>query len=678
MADESRELQEAMQNLRNAMQGLGEDAEKSKTGIKAFGEAAKQGAANLTKGMGALGMQVARGNTEFKTLNTMVDITSNALAGMAKAIPFAGEAVAAGLKAAAEGAKFMLEQMDQTTKAFNDLGKVGALTASGMSGLQQQFVRSGLTLNSFAKVVGENSVAMARFRGVTGDGAEEFTKITGALTQGDISLRRIGMSADQIGESTAAFVTQQTRLGRSQSMTTNELINGTKSYALELDLLSKVTGMSREAIQKQQDAALSESRFRANYEELMATGREKEAKALMDLQTRMSTFGAEMGQGTRDLISGAANTDAARKMMASTGGAAADIIQRMKEGQIDQNQAQIELQAAMKSNREAQLQNAKFVDRANSSYADFSQIADFTNQDFSQGFTKAKTAQEAQLKGQDQLTNDTVKAQQSMEKMNRELQDLGFKFLPNAASAVNSVTSAMKGLVEFINDKVLGKGGGGGAGSEQIEFDAMGNPTGMPAAAGGAGPATLTQAEMSAGLRIKSPEATAGGSASPRLYEIAQLIQSKLGGDLKHFSAFNDSYHQGTNSQHAQGRALDFTLTDPGRSAAVAAMVQSMPGVNRVIDEYTNPSSRATAGHIHAEISAARGAILSGPMGGYRPNLTMHGTEAIVPLNTPAAQNTLPGMDNGLLAAQLERLDELVSVMKNQLSVSTKIMQYAS
>ena len=134
------------------------------------------------------------------------------------------------------------------------------------------------------------------------------------------------------------------------------------------------------------------------------------------------------------------------------------------------------------------------------------------------------------------------------------------------------------------------------------------------------------------------------------------------------------------NSNHNRGTALDFTLMDPAQAATVASMVQGMPGVSKVINEYANPSMGATGGHIHAEISAANGAILSGPSGGYRPNLTMHGTEAIVPLNSPAAQSMGlgGGETTGLMAAQLEKLEEMVSVMRNQLAVSQKIMQYAS
>ena len=149
---------------------------------------------------------------------------------------------------------------------------------------------------------------------------------------------------------------------------------------------------------------------------------------------------------------------------------------------------------------------------------------------------------------------------------------------------------------------------------------------------------------------------------------MAKTIQEKLGGDLKHFSAFNDSYHRGPNSKHSKGQALDFTLIDPSKASSVADLVRGIPGISKVIDEYANPSGRATAGHIHAEISAANGAILSGPMSGYRPNLTMHGTEAIVPLNS-GSQAALPGADMGM------KMEGLISVLRDQMDAQTRVMK---
>jgi hypothetical protein len=218
-----------------------------------------------------------------------------------------------------------------------------------------------------------------------------------------------------------------------------------------------------------------------------------------------------------------------------------------------------------------------------------------------------------------------------------------------------------------------GAGGGGGGYEAPV--------TGEVDLSGGGGEATPAKPSI-ANLRMKSGEATAGGESKAQLYEVAQLIQDKLGGGLKYFSAFNDAYHMDRNSNHNKGTAMDFTLTDPKQADAIAAMVQGLPGISKVINEYANPSSGATGGHIHAEISAANGAILSGPSSGYKPNLTMHGTEAIVPLNTAAQQASAiggaGGMDNGLMAAQLDKMDEMISILKNQLGVQTKQMQLSS
>lgn len=675
MAAENQELQQQMEELRKAMQGLDSATKKAGVGLDAFGKELKTLPSQVAKGMGNFAKTVGQGDTSFKALNTVVDMAANAMAGLAKSIPFAGEGLAAGIKATAEASKFMLEQMDQSTKAFNDLGKVGALTATGMSGLQKQFLASGLQLNTFTKQVAENSVALARFRGLTGDGAEDFAKITGELTRGtDDSLRRLGLNAEQIGETVGAFVTQQTRLGRAQTMTNAELAEGSKRYAYELDGLSKITGMSRDAIQKQQDAALSESRFRASINSL----NKEQQDGLIKLQTVMSSFGAEMGQGTRDLVSGAANTDAARKLMADTGGAAQDIIRRLKEGDITAAQAQKEMQQAVQNNLKAGEGYSQFVDQSASQFGNFANKADFATAAIDENGNLVKKTQAAQIKGADQLTEDTIKAQKSMEGLNIEIQKLGFTFLPQAASAVQSMTSAMHKFVEYVNKTIGGSTttGGGGGGQEGISGEFGGGDTGATA-----GPATLTAKEAGvAGLRVKSAEAYAGGGTSEQLAGVARAIQDKLGGDLKYFSAFNDSYERGPNSLHGRGRALDFTLNDPSRAASIANMISGIPGITKVIDEYANPTKSATGGHIHAEISAARGAILSGPSGGYQPNLTMHGTEAVIPLNSPAAQSMgLGGSENtGLMAAQLEKLEEMVSVMKNQLAVSTKIMQYAS
>jgi hypothetical protein len=699
MAEEFNDLKQAADAVRNAMQGLDEATKKSTTGLDAFGKEAAAQSKQLARGLGDFAKNVGKGDTSFKSLNSVVDIAANAMAGLAKSIPIAGDGLAAGIKATAEASKFMLEQMDTTTKAFNDLGKVGALTADGMKGLQRQFINSGLGLQTFQKQVGDNAIALARFRGMTGDGAEAFAEIAGKLTRGgDDSLRKLGMSAEQIGESVGAFVTQQTRLGRAQTMSSRDLAEGTKRYAVELDALQKVTGMSREAIQKQQDAALSESRFRASIHSL----NEQQQKDLLGLQTVMSSFGAEIGQGTRDLVAGAANTDAARKLMVDTGGAAQDIISRLQAGTISQTQAQQEMQAAIQRNLKAGENYSKFADGTTSQMGDFAAKADLAAAKLVDG-KLVKDAQNAQINRTDELTDQTVKAQKNMEGLNIEMNKLGFTFLPKAASAVESMTGAMEKFVKYVN-KTLGaaldEGGGTASGAGGTDYGAtaetinQGHYGGEDDAALRASPAyKAEQANLgggSSGPPSINPEdfvKFTGGTGSKdhfnklepgvreRFLKMAQDYNNLTGKKLQVNSAFRSPEEQaavnpGTNPKAAPGMSLH----NVGRAVDIQSDQRQYLESAGLLGTYGFKPLAGDPPHI----SAASGAIISGPTSGYKPNLTMHGTEAIVPLNSSTANAAGLGTDPGVMMAQLEKMDEMISVLKSQLSVSTKLLAYSS
>lgn len=713
MALENEELQRAMEELREAMGLLADATGDAANNTRKLTEAEKQFKKKLDltmQGLGGVakfGAAVGKGETDLKAFNGVIDTATGLVGSLAKTVPIFGEAIAGVAKGLGEAAKMAVDALDNTAKSFVEIGKVGGLTAKGMSGVRDQFIRSGLSLQNFQKQVVENAEALAQFRGLTGQGADDFASIVGDLTQGtDDSLRRLGLNAEEIAGTTAAFVKQQTVLGRAQSMTNKELAQGTAQYAKELDLISKITGQNREAIQKQQDAALSETRFRAVYEDMMAKGQVQQAKALMSFQTVISGLDKEAGQGLRDLSSGVAGTAAAQKLLNSTGGAAQDIVERLKTGQIDQAQAQIELKNAMNNNIEAQRQHGQYAKDAGETFIGLSgayKIGRAQFDKYGNVIEEAKNQQDAQAAGADKMTDATVSAQKNLEKMSQELNKLGFTLLPQAAVVVEKFSYVMTKAIEGIN-KQLGISGGAGGGKPTSAVEAnraaqakaksegagwLGQQwAGIKAGAshtfglgggGGGGGAPSGGADMS-GLKIKSPEAYSGGQTSEQLISVAREIQNKLGGDLKHFSAFNDSYHRGANSLHGQGRALDFTLNDPSKSAEIASMIKGIPGISKVIDEYTNPSGHATAGHIHAEISARNGfsGILSGPTSGYRPNLTMHGTEQISIQPNPNTGSSSPNSDSGIMQAQLSKLEELVTVMKSQVAISSKLLSYSS
>ena len=112
----------------------------------------------------------------------------------------------------------------------------------------------------------------------------------------------------------------------------------------------------------------------------------------------------------------------------------------------------------------------------------------------------------------------------------------------------------------------------------------------------------------SSGLRLKSSEAIAGGDAHPGINRLCQLIQSQVP-NFRYFSALNDAFHKRTkpNSKHAQGLALDFTLTNgaSGASQAMSVVAGILRTANMgpndflLLNEYAKASAGATGGHVH-------------------------------------------------------------------------------
>lgn len=115
------------------------------------------------------------------------------------------------------------------------------------------------------------------------------------------------------------------------------------------------------------------------------------------------------------------------------------------------------------------------------------------------------------------------------------------------------------------------------------------------------------------GLRIKSAESIGGGQVRGYTAEFAQLTQDLLGNKLTRFTAFNDRYHKGTKSKHATGNAFDFTVRSAKEAeesiASLNEMAKKYGFTIKTINEYANPSKRATGGHVHVSVLGYNGNV---------------------------------------------------------------------
>jgi hypothetical protein len=520
-------------------------------------------------------------------------------------------------------------------------------------------------LDKMVQLVAQNSETLAKFSLTAADGTNAFAEGM-AQIQRDGQLRNLGKTTDDINAAGAAFIRQQVSAGRSQTDIGNSLGAQTKAYILELDRLQRLTGTNADALQKQQDEAMAEDAYNQVMSELKqraSAGDDVAKEQIKKITETMARMGPEM---RKEFIMGIGGDVSAQSKLFMT-------MPSLLRNTMDETVST--QQTLQEANRDTANTIATMGPSAKLAAGAFRDTFIGLNEQrqFEVGTRDLSARDKAAEKNAEVLDNNTKRsAEAQIANMNSRdaMQAFINKGIAPATIALGGLANAASAAAGGAAQAVGAPGGGaatGGAGRGPSLLDRIGGALGM----GGA--------KMS-DLRVKSSEAYGGGETSQQLMTVAKTIQDKLGGDLRYFSAFNDTYERGGNSLHSKGRAMDFTLTDPSKAAAVADMIRGIPGIAKVIDEYANPSRSATGGHIHAEISAANGAILSGPMSGYRPNLTMHGTEAIVPLNSPAAAGAFSDSNSGndIMSRQLDKLDELVRIMQNQVSVSNKILQAAN
>ena len=423
-----------------------------------------KGLLDLTKGLGSFAAGLTNGSTSFTSLNPLIDIVANTLGSLAKAIPFVGEAIAGVTKAAAEGAKLVLELMDKNLKAFQELGNAGALTAEGMEGVSRQFLESGLSLEGFKKAIKDNAGDLAQWGKTVGGGADKFTKAVGMLTKSDgalaeagLELRKLGMTADDIGAASAGFLSQELKLGRARNMSEEQLAKGTAKYAQELDALQKITGLSKEELIKQQNEQLADSRFSASMD-ILREENETGAKAIS--QFALTIKDPELKRGFMDLTSGAGNTEAAKKAMRTMGDTLPDIIEKLKGTKPEElaknfDSAQSMLKTGAKEAVDNFGKEAFALMPDTKTLGSYSSLRDIQNQS-NVSYQEAIEIQEKQKKAAGDLTEKTVQAQQNMERMGQEVWKMGLQAMPYATKAVNAFTKGMVDLMKYINN-VLGK-----------------------------------------------------------------------------------------------------------------------------------------------------------------------------------------------------------------------------
>ena len=329
----------------------------AETGVKNFAKKADQ-AADLTvkafTSVASSGIEAAtamhegaKGNQAFNSsLDKMkegVEATGALLTALIPGGPLVKAFVAALTLAAGKAIdmqKVYGKMSDDLFKGFQDISKSGAAASDGMTGLQAGMRKLGLgvqDMDSYVKLISASSKDLALFKGSVFEGRKAFENIGQGMQQYNYQLRAAGLTQEEINAGTMGYLKLQTRVGLSQTQTTQQLAEGAKKYLIEQDALTKLTGMSREEAEKTREAARSQQMFRAQLEDMRNSGDANQIAAADRLEATyvmLAKRSATAAKGFGDMTTGMVYTEEAQKLGMSTNYKALEVAQAMVKGQM--------------------------------------------------------------------------------------------------------------------------------------------------------------------------------------------------------------------------------------------------------------------------------------------------------------------------------------------------------
>ena len=678
------ETQESLDDYSSGVKGLSKATKLAYQGVKQLGDAVGKTASAMYKGEKGASAY----NGALDSMGDAADSASKALFALGGPFGLIAGAISFLIGKAIKATKVVNEQLDNQYNAFQALSKSGAAASDGMQGAFQGMQKLRLSVAEFQKygdLIASNAKELAVFGGTVFQGRKKFENASAALEPYRLSMLKLGMNQEAQNEGLAAYIGNETRMGRAQKKTSDELAAGAYAYLKEQDALTKVTGVERADREKARQEAQKEQQYASKLRDLQLNGNDQAVKNFEAVNDMMHSLNPEAAKAVRAAMSGNLASAESQKIFGTSVGKVMELNDKLEKNLITPAEYAQEISKAVgeQSDRIGSIQGQfEQYDNYNISFAAGQKLRLAYENDFFKNYQKAVTETATQAEGKvDPLLQNMAEA----DKANRDAMLNAQATIQLAAPAASKAMLAFAKATEAATRNLVGLGSsqeekyadyqkqqekikkqqeeaakkwgenmpwwlGGDKKEEPPQPPA--EPPAKPAAPPPPPPPVpnkqqMTQQQLAErGLKIKKGDVQAeGASLSTKLLEIAQQVQSSVPG-FAYFSGFNDKYHQEKSpaSQHTKGLAADFALASKPDEAMGKKIVDAIKGMGAslVIDEYNHPSSKATAGHIHFQVpeaKAARGGVFPARPGGTNVLLAEGGQdEAVIPMKNGAVQ----------------------------------------
>ena len=632
---------------------------------------------------------------------------------MGKALSLGSKLLINGVALAAKGVssinKLNAEQTDKLYKTYKNLSDVGVVGAGGLEQLVANLQQAGFSvaeIDQFANVIKRNSQDLVAFGASAQSGAESLAKISGGIIKSNLgqSLMMLGYDAESLAQSTASYMVLQTQVGKMQLKTAQELQQGAGQYAQELDKLTRLTGLSREEAEKRQKSLIGDERYAG----FMATEARQKGYNTENLASFFATITDEAARkGAQHLLaSGGTATSEESKRVQQTDPRAYERMMRVAQGGSFIQEAQGFQGAARQYMQGYGGQLARFGGTGpgisvSGGLMDAEKMAAQQEAARKAGFSNLEDyikAEQEKTKADQGTLKTSVEINRGQMNMAQQL-DSTVKGLNAFQTATSSLTSAFDKLTTKIlpGTPAGGKAAVGGApGIAGLrDLIAQGESGGDYNVMVGGDKADLTNMTLSQVIALQKQRATTGkGSAAGKYQIINKTLEGLISeGNIDKNARFDEAMQDQLADMLIKKRGLtDYQTGKISKEQFVKNLSQEWAAIP---SSAANKSNYEGVGNNKATMSwdqmmqgvqntvpttpGPSGAFgwegrISGPMSGYNPNLLMHGDEDIS-VRPARANSDTQASDNSGISDLLTDIRELVSVSKQQLATSQKILR---
>lgn len=190
----------------------------------------------------------------------------------------------------------MIKYVEKNVDTWRDLSSVGASFANDAIAMDVAMKNARLSNEEFRDIIKTNSTEFARMGGTVTQGAKAFTDLSKEFHESGFGeeLRQVGLNEKEINQILIDQMVSRRSSSRLDAQSMKESIESARQLALEQDQMSKLTGKSRQELEKNTKALEQDSIVRANTELAIKKGNAGSEEAFKRVALASQQLGPEM------------------------------------------------------------------------------------------------------------------------------------------------------------------------------------------------------------------------------------------------------------------------------------------------------------------------------------------------------------------------------------------------